>query len=140
MATRGYSIRDWHALLRAVGLLLYARLCLALRPADRLLSDLRRKSFTPETAAHLATTRADVERIAWAIAAASRRVPWRSDCLIQVVAADRWLKSLGLAGDFHLGVAKDAAGAFKAHAWLKCADQIIAGGTGDGYETLIGPG
>ena len=77
--------------------------------------------------------------MAWAIAAVARRVPWRSDCLVQVMAGDAWLRRCGLTGDFHLGVAKDPGGAFKAHAWLTYRGIVVAGGSGEGFENLIEP-
>lgn len=84
-------------------------------------------------------TKIDVERLSWAIAVAAQCVPWRSDCLIQVIAADRWLRRHCLRPDFYLGVAKNAQGAFAAHAWLRYGDLTVTGGSVDQFSTLIEP-
>ena len=52
----------------------------------------------------------DMRRLSWAIGVASRVVPWRSDCLIQSMAADRWLRSCGVIPKFKLGAASDQSG------------------------------
>lgn len=99
---------------------------------DRVLRNLR-----SGTRGHGATHEA--ERIGWAIATAARHVPWRADCLIQAMAAKAWLRRRGLAGDFYLGVAKDARGAFAAHAWLRSGDVVVTGDCGAAFAALIEP-
>lgn len=81
----------------------------------------------------------DLERIRWAIAAAAKCVPWRSDCLLQVMAADRLLRREGAEGEFQLGVAKAHDGSLCAHAWLTCGGIVVAGGSGDGFMALLEP-
>ena len=66
-------------------------------------------------------------RLSWAIGAAAARVPWRSDCLLQAMAADRWLRRCGMQPEFFLGVTKDAGGQLEAHAWLRCGDAMVTG-------------
>jgi len=81
----------------------------------------------------------DLDRASWAIAAAAAWVPWRSDCLLQAMAANRWLRRRGHHPEFFLGVSKDAMGRFGAHAWLQCDGVPVTGGTGAEFETLITP-
>jgi Transglutaminase-like superfamily len=82
----------------------------------------------------------DVPTMAWAIAAAANTVPWRADCLIQSIAASRWLRRHGIAPDFHLGVTSGEDGAFMAHAWVELDGMVLTGGNGvDRYHLLIGP-
>jgi hypothetical protein len=84
-------------------------------------------------------TRIGVQRLSWAMKVAAQFVPWRSDCLIQVMAADRWLRRRHLRPDFYLGVTKDERGIFTAHAWVRCGDITVTGGRYDRFSTLIEP-
>ncbi len=69
----------------------------------------------------------ELEPTKWAIAAVSRRLPWRSDCLLQAMAAARWLGTKGVDTTLHIGVRKAASGALEAHAWLTAADSTVTG-------------
>lgn len=64
-------------------------------------------------------------RVAWAIAAAARRAPWRSECLEQAIAAKAMLRRRRIASTLYLGVARDP---FAAHAWLRVGDTNVTGG------------
>lgn len=68
-----------------------------------------------------------VEQISFAIRAMGARVPWRSDCLVQALAAQHWLASRGVGSRIHLGV-KPSDASLDAHAWLKVGDRIVVGG------------
>ncbi len=76
-------------------------------------------------------------RVAWAIPRVAARVPWRSDCLVQATAAQRWLSRKGVPTDLHIGVRKDRAIGFEAHAWLCHNEQIITGGDISGFVPLV---
>ena len=82
-----------------------------------------------------ASQRALVERVAYALPVMGLRMPWRSDCLVQAVAARRWLASAGVAADICLGVVKDEAD-FRAHAWSKVGERIVTGGDVAEYAQL----
>jgi hypothetical protein len=71
----------------------------------------------------------ELETMRWAIAAVAARVPWRADCLVQVLAADRWLSAFDLATQAHVGV-RDNNGQLSAHSWLT-ADGIVVTGPRD---------
>lgn len=75
----------------------------------------------------------EVDRIAFAIRAMSARVPWRSDCLIQASAAQRWLAARGIGSTIHLGV-KTSEAPIDAHAWLKVGHRIVLGGEVSDYS------
>lgn len=64
-------------------------------------------------------------RVAWAIAAAARRAPWRSECLEQAIAAKAMLRRRGIASTLYLGMARDPVAA---HAWLRVGDTNVTGG------------
>jgi hypothetical protein len=68
-----------------------------------------------------------VERIIWAVEVAARYVP-RATCLTQALAARKLLHQEGFAGELRLGVAKDEAGRFQAHAWLEQDGRVLLGG------------
>lgn len=69
---------------------------------------------------------ADPARIAWAVEAASRRVPAADRCLPRALVAQAMLTRRGRHADVHLGVARPG-GQFTAHAWTTLDDVIIVG-------------
>jgi hypothetical protein len=127
------SFADWRYLVIATRELFFARVRHATQPAGNILRHLQ------EPSSRLVTDQpgvVDLERMSWAIGAAAVQVPWRSDCLLRVMAADRWARRHGLRPEFYLGV-KNAAGTFEAHVWLRCDGVTLTGGTGEEYTTLI---
>lgn len=68
-----------------------------------------------------------VERVAYVIPRVAARLPWRADCLIQAMAAQRWLKAKGIATSISIGVHLPSGGGFAAHAWLKHGERIVTG-------------
>lgn len=82
-------------------------------------------ALTARDDGHLAEC--EINRIAFAIGAMGARVPWRSDCLVQALAAQHWLASRGVGSTLHLGV-KASGAPIDAHAWLKIGDRVIIGG------------
>jgi hypothetical protein len=73
---------------------------------------------------------------AWAIGVAATAVPWRADCLVQAIAAVRWLSAGGLSPRLHLGATFASASHLKAHAWVSLDGVPVAGGTGEGYAAF----
>ena len=126
---RTLSLEDWRQLAIAVKELALARVRHAAWPVARILSDL--ESPSPRTPSQ--NVSADLARLSWAIAAAAHHVPWRADCLLQAMAAHRWLRRRGVSTDFFLGVRKDDQGDLHAHAWLRCGDVTV---TGPGHESF----
>ena len=134
------TLSDWRYLTKASAELLAARIRFSTLSPETILRELQDQS---SRLPHERTNRRaaiDVERVSWAITLAARYVPWRSDCLIQVMAADRWLRQHDLCADFHLGVAKDARGDLRAHAWLRYGNLTVTGGRYDEFSPLIEPG
>jgi hypothetical protein len=76
-----------------------------------------------------------VERVAYAVPIMGLRVPWRSDCVVQALAARRWLARGDIAARICIGVRKDEQG-FAAHAWLKVGERIVTGGDVSSYAEL----
>lgn len=76
-----------------------------------------------------------LERVAYAVPVMGLRVPWRSDCLVQALAARRWLARGGIGSNIRIGVRNEGQG-FEAHAWLKVGDRIVTGGDVSAYAEL----
>lgn len=113
-----------HLLLRSTLLLYAVRLGLWLLPLPglrRLLARLRLPN--PISAeGHSAST----EKIAWAVAVASRYVPGAT-CLTQALAGQVLLTQQGEPALLQIGVAKNDAGKLEAHAWVECRGRIVIG-------------
>ena len=77
-----------------------------------------------------------IERVAYVIPRIAARLPWRTDCLVQALAAKRWLGRNGIMTTMTLGVPKDQRSAFAAHAWLVAGDRIVTGGDISAYVPL----
>ncbi|MBU7580941.1 MAG: lasso peptide biosynthesis B2 protein [Porphyrobacter sp.] len=78
------------------------------------------------------------DRIGFVIARLAKRLPWRSDCMIQAIAAQEWLAELGMASELRIGVERPEDGPFGAHAWLVRGERIITGGDISRYAALNG--
>lgn len=80
------------------------------------------------------TATALVDRIAFALPRVAARMPWRADCLVQALAAQRWLGAKGITSTIRLGAPRHLGARFEAHAWLTVGDRIVTGGDQvDGY-------
>ncbi|HEX8744014.1 MAG TPA: lasso peptide biosynthesis B2 protein [Thermoleophilaceae bacterium] len=73
-------------------------------------------------------------RVAWAVDAAARRVPWRSECLEQAIAAKAMLRRRGIESTLYLGMARDPV---VAHAWLRVGDLNVTGGRDVGRYAVV---
>lgn len=78
-----------------------------------------------------------LDRISWAVATASRHLPWNCTCLAQAIAGKAMLKSRGVPSTLYLGLAKNGETQLQAHAWLRCGERIITGWQGMGRYTVI---
>lgn len=75
------------------------------------------------------------ERVRQAIARAARVVPWRSDCLVQALAARAWLEQLEVPTRLRLGARRGAAALRPdTHAWLLCGKLVVTGGSISGFQ------
>ena len=125
----------WLDLVRAVIELAIARRHLGLRTARDLVSqpDPKRGQIA------IAGVQRRIDRVAWAIPRMAARVPWRSDCLVQAIAARRWLAVQGIATDLWIGTRTSDAAGFQAHAWLCHGAVVVTGGDIAGYVPLLCP-
>lgn len=74
-------------------------------------------------------------RVCWAIRGAARVLPFRTDCLVRVIAAHAVLCRNGVSTSFHLQAGTDDE-RFQAHAWLESSGIAVAGGPHPGIVTL----
>jgi Transglutaminase-like superfamily len=122
----------------ALGYLAFSRVRFAFVSTRCLLRDLAfRRHAAPRAGRPL-----DLRLVAWSIRAVSRRVPWRSDCLLQAMAATAWLRKAGYAPEFYLGVRSGASGDIEAHAWLTVDGRVLVGGSGpdlSAFRTILAP-
>ncbi|MEO0682407.1 MAG: lasso peptide biosynthesis B2 protein [Pseudomonadota bacterium] len=119
----------------ALGWLVRARLVHLRRPAPELLARLRRPGPADRPRRPL-----PLARVSRAIAAWSRRAPWRSDCMIQALAAKMWLDRRGLPTEMRLGAARSGDGALDAHVWILSDGEVVTGGPLDrGDWTAFAP-
>jgi Transglutaminase-like superfamily len=121
----------------AVYWLLASRIEHRFRPTKSILDGLQFRPPVSKPARSNGAGPFDPQGAAWAIAAAARRLPWRSDCLIQAMAAAAWLRRNGHAPRFHLGVARSDDGSMHAHAWLTLNDQVIVGGAAARLDRFV---
>ena len=126
-------LRTARDLLAAVGYLAWARH----RLARMVPSALARNQPGSETV----LSPQDIElarRVGLALSRASSRVPWRSDCLVQALAAERWLGTLGVPTVLWIGTRKDEQSQYHFHAWVKAGNLVVTGGDIDAYAPLLG--
>jgi len=81
------------------------------------------------------------EAVGWAVQSAARYTPWRSSCLVQVLAAQQLLRERAIPGAIYIGAASGEKGAgtvgLEAHAWLKCGERFITGESGHQRYTVV---
>lgn len=82
--------------------------------------------------------RAHIARIGYVLPRLSKRLPWRSDCLVQAMAGQRWLRASGHSSEIQIGVQNAGADEFGAHAWLLCNGSVVTGGNIAGYAKILG--
>jgi hypothetical protein len=119
------SREDRALLLKAVGTLVLVHLALHLLPLARVRAWATRRGRRGAAA----------ERIAWAVSAASRRMPGTS-CLMSAFALQRLLSRAGHESELHIGVAKRE-GKLAAHAWVECDGRILIGAREDDPYTPL---
>src|SRR4051794_2335412 len=72
---------------------------------------------------------ATVESLTWAVEAAARRLPWRTVCIEQGLAAQRMLRRRGIDARLHYGARNQAStGKLEAHVWVTVDKIAVIGG------------
>ncbi len=128
------------AKLRHLGIAEISDLCIALWELALANCALRRHSISTLGLARVNQVQAGAEpslsalenecvaRVRHAFEVMAPRVPWRSDCLIQCIAARRWLSRQAIASRIAIGVKRGDNGVMLAHAWLCAGEIVVTGG------------
>jgi len=86
-------------------------------------------------------SRPTIERVSWAVRAASRFVPGASNCLVRALATQALLGKYGYRSELRIGVRKAADAGLAAHAWLESDGAVVIGEFElDHYVPLAPPG
>lgn len=123
-----YALRGFWELVRAR--LIFERLEAKAIPA-------RNKAAKVAAAIEQPVPPATLARISYVIPRLSDRLPWRSDCVIQAIAAQNWLLSMGAASEIQIGVENPKDGEFAAHAWLLHRESVVTGGDIAQYQVIL---
>jgi hypothetical protein len=125
---RVVSREEWWLLCLSMTLVVTTRAALWVLPSRSILRVLGRLVEMPERTPR--GSRPGVSQIAWAIDAASRRVP-QATCLTQAIAGQLMFRRYGYASRLCVGVQWVPAGAagFRAHAWIERDGRIVIGGS-----------
>lgn len=75
--------------------------------------------------------------ITWGVLEASKYTPWESKCLVQALTVQRMLKEKGISSTIYLGVKKDENNKMLAHAWVRCGEYILTGGSNKHEYTVV---
>lgn len=121
--------------------LVHARLLLLrLKPGDLLNRNTVAMQIepVPETRSAL-EIKAACDEAAVVVSQLARRVPWRSDCLVQALAGQRLLLRDRIASEIVVGAGKSANGQFEAHAWLTSHGRVVLGGDVARFQPLLEP-
>lgn len=124
----GYGLRGLAELIRAR--LIFSRLEARAIP-------LRNRNAIQHSVRDIAISHAKLARISYVLPRISDRLPWRSDCLIQAIAAQNWLLAKGGASEIQIGVENPKDGPFGAHAWLIHDGLVITGGDIEKYSVIL---
>lgn len=125
-------------LFRAAGALVIARVRVELDD-QTVLADLLTKEHcgTGRTRSAGQVSEAWLRDLAWAINGLARRLPFRADCLVRVLAAEQILRHR-VPFEIHVGAGRIDDN-FAAHAWLTCQGVEVTGGAVSGLERLERP-
>lgn len=128
----------WLARYAVVGLFELVRARIAFARLEARDIPARNRRAAAGSMARLADSATMIDRIAYVIPRLAHRLPWRSDCLIQAIAAQNWLARHGLVSEIRIGVERPADRPFGAHAWLVREGRIVTGGEITQYDLLLG--
>jgi hypothetical protein len=121
---RGRPLVEWQLLGRTVGWLVLLRSLLWFRPFP--VVQRRADSWARSGTMGLRDDAAQTAQIVRFVPTLSRLIPGAS-CLTQALAAQILLRRRGYVTELRLGVGRDAAGRFAAHAWLERDGRIVIG-------------
>ena len=131
---RRTSWPDRRRLAEACATVTFASAAIAFLPFRRLAAWLN--GYRPDRPVDTAQRRQEIVRCSWAVAAAARRLPWRTVCFQQGLALHLMLRRRGIATQLHYGIAQQADG-LAAHVWVSDQGETIIGGdAADGFTIV----
>jgi hypothetical protein len=80
---------------------------------------------------------AQARRVAWAVEAAARRVPWRTACFAEALACHAMLRRRGLASRLYYGARSGGAQPPVAHVWVMSGETALVGARAAGQVALL---
>jgi hypothetical protein len=116
---------EWALVLEATIALGVAALRIAVLPFHRVVTAAGQDAAPPTVDQE--TLALQVARIRWAVAACARRLPWRTKCFEQGLAAYWMLTRRHCPSTLHYGVRRAAAGDLEAHVWVCSGDLPVIG-------------
>lgn len=105
--------------------------------------DVARRNRLAAAAVHLSgegrpEDREIIPMIAWVLPRVANRMPFRSDCLVQAMAAQDWLRDHGIPSSIAIGVLSRDDRPFESHAWLDSGDTVVVGGAVEDFRQILG--
>ena len=94
------------------------------------------EQFRSSTGLHFTLDRRRIGQIAWAVEAASRRIPGTT-CLPRAIATHILLGRLGQASELRLGAALKPQGHLEAHAWVEVSGRVVIGEAIEGFNRFV---
>lgn len=119
------SWQEQKVLLYAIVLLNSLRLALWLLPFRKLNFQLKRLSAV--WANKTLSEAVSAEYIVWCVKTAGRYTPGKVMCLVRALTTQQLLTRYGYEHRLHIGVHKNAADVFEAHAWIESEGHVIIG-------------
>lgn len=88
--------------------------------------------------ADIAEANERIGQICWIVPRVAKFMPFRSDCLVQAMAAQDWLDRHSIATRIVIGVKRNDTGEMESHAWLQNRSSVILGGEISTFEPILG--
>ena len=133
------KLQDYPLIFHSFLALLYGYVIFSRRSAAQIFDKLQQEG-SPH-AAHSLTPEAKkyIWNISWMLPTISQRLPWRSDCTIQSIAAHTLLARRNINSDFYVGVRKDEQNGLLAHSWLTCQGVYVTGYSEQKFSPILQP-
>lgn len=89
---------------------------------------------------HAPINNAIPNEVGWVVDVVCKHTPWKSKCLVRALTAKKMLNHRHFPCTLYMGVQINHVGEMEAHAWLRCGNLYVTGGTGEGYTvtTIFG--
>lgn len=113
----------------------FYRLCLLVLPMtymEKMMGIRGEESAGEESEEHLKLARL----VGFHVNRVTQHLPLMRKCWVRALTARKILIRHGINSTLYMGVAKDDEGKMIAHAWLRCGQMYVTGGSGAGYAVV----